>query len=63
MTNNSNRFTGLTLVIIGMLLLLLNAADYIFGWNQISSAILATGLIFVVIGAGFVKRSKDTQPK
>ena len=63
MTNNTRRLTGLTLAVVGMLLLLLNAADYIFGWNQISSAISAIGLMLTVIGAGIARRPKDSQQK
>lgn len=57
MTNKAKHFSGLFLAMLGMVLLLLNAADYVMGWNRISSAISAIGLMLAVVGAGLVRNA------
>lgn len=57
MTNKRKRAFGRTLAILGMSLPILNAVDYVIGWNQISSAVSAIGLMLAVIGAVTIRHS------
>jgi hypothetical protein len=51
MNNSYNKkIRGYIMAGIGFVMILVNALDYIFGWNYISSAIGIIGLIFVAIG-------------
>lgn len=56
----SSRASGMTMGVVGVLLLLLNALDYVLGWDSIHPGIGIIGLVFAVIGAGIVRRSKTT---
>jgi protein-S-isoprenylcysteine O-methyltransferase Ste14 len=55
-TNDFQRMIGLVLAAVGMLLLVLNAIDYLLGWNQIGSWMSAIGMMLAVIGAGLAHR-------
>ena len=46
------------LAAIGFILIVLNAADYLLGWNAIDSSTTIFGLMFVVIGMLFSKQKK-----
>ena len=46
--------------VVGVLLLLLNALNYLFGWNIISPTIGVIGIMLAVIGAGMVKQARTT---
>jgi uncharacterized membrane protein len=48
--------SGLIMAIVGFIMILINALDYIFGWNNISPAFGIIGLIFVAIGMKIKKR-------
>jgi hypothetical protein len=61
MKQNNRRIFGLTLAILGFAFLLLNGVDYIFGWDQVNSAVSAVGLMLVVIGSGLSRTKKDIQ--
>lgn len=60
MSAKSNRTTGIVMGVVGLLLLLLNALNYLLGWNSIDSSIGIIGIMLVVIGAGMVKSSRET---
>lgn len=49
---------GLALVAIGFILIVLNAADYIVGWNAVSPSTGGFGIILVMLGIVFGKRFK-----
>ena len=38
---------------IGFIMIIVNAIDYLVGWNKISSAINVTGISFVALGIIF----------
>lgn len=59
--NYSRRTTGLTLAILGLVFLILNALDYVMGWNQMSSAFTAIGIMLCLVGAGLARCPQDTQ--
>lgn len=59
MTPNTKRTFGLALAILGVAFLLLNAADNVMRWNQISSAVSAISLVLVVVGAGLTRRPRS----
>lgn len=51
-TPGARQFSGRAMVIVGFVTLVLNAADYLFGWNQFGPWFVAVGLILVAIGTG-----------
>jgi len=63
MKPKTNNIVGIILIIIGMVMLVLNALDYVLGWNKISSAISAIGLMLVVIGAGITGKWRKLEKK
>lgn len=63
MKANTRQIVGIILIIAGMSLLILNALDYVLGWNQISSAISAIGLMLVIFGVGFAGYWRKTKKK
>lgn len=58
MTHARSRIIALTLSITGMALLIVSAADYLLGWDRVSSAISALGLTLVVIGSRYAARAR-----
>ncbi len=51
-TSETKRIAGLVMAIVGLALLVLNAADYVLGWDEVSSPMPLIGIIFVVVGVG-----------
>lgn len=51
-TPGARQFNGRVMVSVGFVMLVLNAADYLFGWNQFDPWFVAIGLILVAIGTG-----------
>jgi multisubunit Na+/H+ antiporter MnhB subunit len=58
--SSSNRVAGLILAILGLAVLVLKAVDYLFGWNQVNSALFAIGITLVVVGAGLARHVPHT---
>lgn len=54
-TSSASQFSGRVMVIVGFVMLVLNAADYLFGWNQFDPWFVGFGLILVAIGAGLAR--------
>jgi hypothetical protein len=54
----NKRFSGYFMTIIGFILILINAVNYIFGWEFKSTPLVILGLIFVVIGLKIAKENK-----
>ena len=42
-TPGARQFSGRMMVIVGFVMLVLNAADYLFGWNQFGPWFVAVG--------------------
>lgn len=63
MTNKTKHTLGVAIGILGLVLLLISALDYLMGWNQISSAISAIGILLALAGLGVRKRSMEDQEK
>lgn len=63
MKANTRQIVGIILIIIGMVMLVLNALDYVLGWNKISSAISAIGLMLVIFGAGITGKWRKLEKK
>jgi len=57
----TRRRIGLAMAILGFLLLILNAVDYVMGWNKVSPGFTAIAIMLVVIGVGLVRRTEDGQ--
>ncbi len=58
-TPGARQFSGRMMVIVGFVMLVLNAADYLFGWNQFGPWFVAVGIMFVAIGAGRVRSARS----
>ena len=63
MENNNKKslISGYVMAIIGFLLILYNALNYIFGWNAGSTPLSVMGIVFVVVGMGIVKKSRQNK--
>lgn len=63
MENNNKKslISGYVMAIIGFLLILYNALNYIFGWNAGSTPLFVIGIVFVVVGMGIVKKSRHNK--
>ena len=55
--NKNAIISGYIMAIIGFLLILYNALNYIFGWNEGSTPLSVIGIVFVAVGMGIVKKS------
>jgi hypothetical protein len=53
---NKKKITGYIMVIIGFIIILYHAINYIFGW-KLDTPVGVIGIIFVVIGMGMVRKS------
>ncbi|MBK9941569.1 MAG: hypothetical protein IPP13_08120 [Kouleothrix sp.] len=58
-TPGARQFSGRMMVIVGFVMLVLNAADYLFDWNQFGPWFVAVGIMFVAIGAGRVRSARS----
>jgi hypothetical protein len=47
------------MAILGVVLLVLNTADKLFGRNQLGSWLVAVGIMLVVIGAGLARSARS----
>lgn len=47
------------MAVIGFIMILMNALDYVFGWDYFSSSIGAIGLVFVAVGMGLARKAKS----
>jgi hypothetical protein len=60
MTNNTNlgrkRLAGQLIVILGFVMILANALDYLLGWDGDLMPLLVIGLVLVVSGLGLSTR-------
>ncbi len=54
-TPGARQFSGRVMVIVGFVMLVLNAADYLFGWNQFGPWFVTFGLILVAIGTSLAR--------
>lgn len=59
--NKKGIISGYIMAIIGFLLILYNALNYIFGWNAGSTPLSVIGIVFVVVGMGIVKKSRQKE--
>ena len=60
--NNKKSFiSGYVMAIIGFLLILYNALNYIFGWNAGSTPLSVIGIVFVAVGMRIVKKSRQKE--
>jgi len=53
----NNKTKGYVMAGSGFVLLLVNAANYLFHWDRNFTPIFIIGLVFVVIGMNFVKKA------
>jgi hypothetical protein len=54
----NNKKRGYIMAGVGFLMILLTALDYVFGWNQTFTPVFIIGLIFVVVGMNYFKKTK-----
>lgn len=63
MKNKRKHAIGLLMSIMGLIVLIVNALDYLLQWNQFSGAWTAIGLVLVVIGGGLVRNNRNDKPE
>lgn len=56
---NNKRISGYVMAILGFLMILYNAINYIFDLDMKNPAFIVMGIVFVVIGMGIVKNNKS----
>lgn len=61
MAATTKRMLGLALAILGLAVLILNAADYLLRWNRISAGLAAIGLMLVFVGASLARTPQVPQ--
>jgi hypothetical protein len=54
---NKTKVPGYIMAIIGFLLILFNALNYIFGWNEGSAPLSIVGIVFLGAGMAIVRKS------
>jgi hypothetical protein len=55
---NKKKVSGLVMAVTGLIILLLNALNYLFGWNwSQGAATVPIGVMLAVIGAMMVRNS------
>lgn len=59
MTNQTKHFIGMVMWILGLILIVLNAIDYIVGWNQIESGVSGIGLMLILFGLGLYRFNRE----
>jgi hypothetical protein len=52
----NNKTIGQVMVVVGFIMILINAADYIFGWNGNYISLLIIGLGLGAIGMGLARK-------
>jgi hypothetical protein len=55
----NKKIQGFAMAVIGFIMILMNALDYVFGWDYFSSSIGAIGLVFVAVGMGLARKAKS----
>jgi hypothetical protein len=55
----SRKTIGSLIVLLGLLFLMLNAVDYLFGVIDVPSVFAAVGIILTAIGAALAKQTKQ----
>jgi len=56
---NQNKINGYIMAIVGFVLILLSALNYIFHWNLIAPALGTMGIIFVAVGMMTSRRADN----
>jgi hypothetical protein len=57
---NKKKITGYIMAIIGFIIILYNALNYIFGW-KLDTPIGVIGIVLLAIGMGMVRKSTKSQ--
>jgi hypothetical protein len=52
------KVAGYITAIIGFLMIVFSALNYLFGWNMQTSGITVIGIVCIVIGTGIVKKTR-----
>lgn len=55
----NKKISGYIMAIIGFIMLLINAIGYIFNLDIKHPALTVMGIVFVIVGMGIVKKSKQ----
>lgn len=58
-STNKKKMMGYIMAVIGFIIILYNAFNYIFGW-KLDLPSSAIGIIFLAIGTGYVRKSSKT---
>jgi len=61
MKDNKKKLAGLIIAIIGSLMILASALNYIFKWNEFTTTFTAIGLVDFAIGMAIYKKAKQSE--
>jgi hypothetical protein len=60
MPDSNKKIAGIIITVIGFIMILISALNYIFKWEMMTTAYTAIGIVNIAIGAGLIKRSKQS---
>ncbi len=58
MNTSKRKIAGYIIAVIGFIMILFSALNYIMGWNLQITAFSAIGIVNVAIGTGLIKKSR-----
>jgi dipeptide/tripeptide permease len=61
MKNQSRQSLGIGIALLGFIVIVLVACDYLLNWNTLNNSLIIIGLMLGVIGIGLARRKGKTQ--
>lgn len=58
MAQDKKKIAGIIITVIGLIMILISALNYIFNWEIVTTAYSAIGIVNVAIGTGLIRKSK-----
>ncbi|MBI5401815.1 MAG: hypothetical protein HY959_00295 [Ignavibacteriae bacterium] len=59
MFNNKKKAAGIIIFVIGFVMILTSALNYIFKWEMATTPYTAIGIINIAIGTGIIKKANQ----
>lgn len=61
MKDNKKKFAGLIIAVIGSVMILASALNYIFKWGEFTATFTGIGLVNFAIGTAIYKKAKQSE--